>query len=108
METVKAAKSFIEAELAKYGTWEEWQVSACRDLIHDPSNFGQLRQRGVGIETIHAFLGKQWSRYLIENTLSVIRQEEDAARRRVEAYAADAGTSLTGSILGPSDFSVGR
>lgn len=27
MEPVKAAKAFIEAELAKYGTWEEWEAA---------------------------------------------------------------------------------
>ena len=29
METVKAAKSFIEGELEKYGTWEGFLASAC-------------------------------------------------------------------------------
>jgi len=46
------------------------------------------RAQSIGIRQIHAFLGKQWSRDLIENTLSVIRQEEDTERKRVEAYEA--------------------
>ena len=55
METVRAAKAFIEEELAKYETWDEWQVSACRDLIRDPSSYGRVRSLGVGIETLHGF-----------------------------------------------------
>jgi hypothetical protein len=92
METVKAAKAFIEAELAKYGTWEEFSSPVYRgtisDLIKSEPAFRKLKGSGVGTETIHAFLGKQWSRYLIENTLSVIRQEETAARKKAEAYEA--------------------
>jgi len=88
METVKAAKSFIEAELAKYGTWEEFRDSACGGPIHDviesEPSFRSLKGQGVGISAIHAFLGKQWSRYLIENTLSVVRQEETAERAKEE------------------------
>ncbi|WP_428566676.1 MAG: hypothetical protein ACP59X_06645 [Solidesulfovibrio sp. DCME] len=92
METVKAAKSFIEAELEKYGTWEEFRSSVCGGtilpMIDNGQAFAKVKGAGPGIETIHAFLGKQWSRYLIENTLSVIRQEEDAARKKAEAYEA--------------------
>ena len=90
METVKAAKSFIEAELAKYGTWEEAKkVSVCGHLFETSASFAQAKgEQGIGIRQIHAFLGKQWSRYLIENTLSVIRQEEDAERKKAEAYEA--------------------
>lgn len=88
METVKAAKSFIEAELGKYGTWEEFSSSVCGGtilpMIDNGQAFAKVKGAGPGIETIHAFLGKQWSRYLIENTLSVIRQEETAERAKEE------------------------
>lgn len=88
IETVKAAKDFIEAELAKYGSWEEVaKVSVCGHLFETSASFAQAKgEQGIGIRQIHAFLGHQWSRYLIENTLSVIRQEETAARKKAERH----------------------
>ena len=92
METVKAAKTFIEAELGKYGTWEEFRsyagVGPISSLIPNGQTFSNVKGKGVGIETIHAFLGGQWKRHYIQDTLSVIRQEEDAERKRIDAYEA--------------------
>jgi len=91
METVKAAKSFIEAELTKYGTWEEWTSYAgvgCSTIFESQRAWETTKGKGVGIETIHAFLGGQWKRHYIQGTLKVIKEEEDAARKKAEAYEA--------------------
>jgi len=71
METVKAAKSFIEAELGKYGTWEEFRsyagVGPISSLIPNGQTFSNVKGKGVGIETIQSFLGWK-SKTKIEDT----------------------------------------
>ena len=91
IETVKAAKDFIEAELAKYGTWEEFSSSKNRgsifELFESEPAFRKVKGAGPGIETIQSFLGWK-SKTKIEDTLKVIKEEEDAERKKADAYEA--------------------
>jgi hypothetical protein len=50
---------FLNAELAKYESWDEFkQVNkSINPIISDASNFEQLKQRGVGQTTILKFVG---------------------------------------------------
>ena len=57
-------------------------------MIDNGQAFAKVKGSGPDIGTMQAFLGKQWSRYLIENSLSVIRQEEVAVRKKADAYEA--------------------
>lgn len=56
--TVQTAKEYLDAELAKYETWE-----AAGDFakgITDDEHFYQLKKNGVGRTTIQKFLGGNW------------------------------------------------
>ena len=91
IETVKAAKDFIEAELAKYGTWEEFRAaknsSPILDAITTEPSFRSIKGQGAGRYTIQSFLGWK-SATKIEDTLKVIKEEEDAERKKADAYEA--------------------
>ena len=90
IETVKAAKDFIEAELAKYGTWEEWNSAKNSrvELSFDSKKSWEVTKgMGAGRYTIQSFLGWK-SATKIEDTLKVIKEEEDAERKKADAYEA--------------------
>ena len=80
------------------GTGEVWDVggmggrrkglAACRPFSVKGIFWPAKSPQGIGIDIIHGFLGGQWKRHYIQDTLSMIRQEEDAERKRVEAYEA--------------------
>lgn len=63
-ETVLVAKEFLDRELAKYESWEE-AVAADKfisGLFDNPiplDRFQQLKNKGVGRDTIQKFLGSK-------------------------------------------------
>ena len=58
-ETVDVAKTFLDGELAKYGSWEEARVyKLIHSLFGNAGNFALAKtKKGVGSTTIKKFLG---------------------------------------------------
>jgi ParB-like chromosome segregation protein Spo0J len=78
METVSTARDFLDAELKKCKSWEEFkQVNTLINLVSDKSNFEQLKQRGVGQITILKFLGGCWKQHVIQDALSALDAVRD-------------------------------
>lgn len=90
-ETVQVAKEFIDAELAKYGTWEECKEkgaifstlfenmalkpTAAGNLKNPKAIFGQAKGQGAGRDLICAFLGGNWKPWMVENALRIIKDD---------------------------------
>ena len=72
------AKDFIEKELSKYKTWEEYnkatRENARRSLI-DKFNFDKTK-KDIGYRTIHKFLGNNYSEHIIQDALSLIKSKK--------------------------------
>ena len=98
-ETVSAAKAFIDAELAKYETWGDFdeQASMFRGLFtaiaekkpdkRHPASwyFNQVKSQGAGIAIICAFLGGNWKAWMVETALRTIN-DETVDREAVETF----------------------
>jgi hypothetical protein len=69
-ETVFAAKDFLDAELAKYGSWDHADKNI-RVVFSSNSQFQQCKQDGVGRETLLKFLGGAWNENHIQEALTV-------------------------------------
>lgn len=77
VESVRQARDYLNTELSQYDSWEEYkQANKSINLISDPSNFEQLKQRGVGQTTILKFLGKPWKQWIIQESLATIESDE--------------------------------
>lgn len=88
-ETVSVAKTFLDGELAKYGSWEELTTEnkLIRGLFDKPMElrrFQQLKSEGVGHTTIKKFLGAGWNQDAIQNALHTITNKETIDREAVE------------------------
>jgi ParB-like chromosome segregation protein Spo0J len=89
-ETVKAAKDFIEAELAKFDTWEEFQGGSnkfIRPLVPEKGTFQLIKKNGAGQTTILKFLGNNWKQWQVQEALKIVRADEVAQRQKAEAEA---------------------
>ena len=56
-ETVAAAKEFIDNELAKYETWEDFRSGKNTIPIDTEPEFRSLKGKGAGRNIICSFLG---------------------------------------------------
>jgi len=74
-ETVQVAKEFIDAELAKYGTWEEYLGAKNSIQIPDAHAFANLKRQGAGRNIICSFLGGNWKPWMVENALKILRDD---------------------------------
>jgi hypothetical protein len=76
-QTIRTAKEFLDAELAKYNTWEEIRSEDFfRTIgISNGQAFAKLKGTGVGRATLIKFLGKNWTDYKVESALSIIRDK---------------------------------
>lgn len=71
VETVSAAKEFLDAELAKaksYGTLHK----NMKRLV-DKHNFDKVRSIGVGEKTLLKFLGGNWKQWMIQRALEIMK-----------------------------------
>lgn len=98
-ETVSAAKTFIDGELAKYETWEECQEQAAifstliqsmaeeKNDIRHPAKwyFSKIKTEGAGRNIITAFLGNNWKMWRVESALQVIDSDK-IDREAVETF----------------------
>jgi len=74
IETVKAIKNYLDAELAKYETWDTSNESI-KCLFESQKAFESTRGRGVGQTTILKFLGEPWKQHMIQVALSAINDD---------------------------------
>jgi len=86
LETVKAARDFLNAELAKYESWEEAPRGLINSLdLNNRSAFENIKTKGVGQTTILKFLGKQWKQWEIQDALNVL-EAKDIDRKAIEVF----------------------
>jgi hypothetical protein len=63
---VLAAKRFLDAELAKYKTWNHpGVIASVKNLFSSNSQFQQCKQDGVGRPVILKFLGPNWTDWAV-------------------------------------------
>jgi ParB/RepB/Spo0J family partition protein len=80
IETVRAAKAFIDGELAKYEDYDKLPESLIKLLKtgsakQDLIAFANVKSKGSGQTTILKFLGKHWKQWMIQDALDTIRRE---------------------------------
>lgn len=76
VETVTAAKEFLDDELAKCKTWKEFQKSELNSFIKFTNNqtFESAKgQKGVGQTTLLKFLGGNWKQWMIQRALEIMK-----------------------------------
>ena len=88
-ETVFAAKKFLDGELGKYDSWDEFEKSQLNyfSVGSRKEDFSRLKSNGVGRETIMKFLGDNWSTHMVQEAMAVYRsvqQDEEREARREE------------------------
>ena len=73
IQTVQSVKKYLDAELAKYKTWEK----ACADksiitnLVNNAKAFVKLRDQKAGRDTILKFLGGNWKAWMIKTLINL-------------------------------------
>lgn len=75
IETVKVTRDFLNAELAKYESWERVN-SSIKSLFTSPESFTKTKDTGVGQTTILKFLGKNWRQHQIQFALNTLDDQE--------------------------------
>lgn len=75
LETVLTAKEYLENELSKYETWEEFRSNkSIRPIIKSEPEFRSIKGKGeVGQTILTKFLGKNWKQWMIQKALSIIK-----------------------------------
>jgi hypothetical protein len=75
-ETVRAAKTFLDAELQKYPDWHH--VDKSINVIFDSnSQFQQCKRDGVGQGILLKFLGPNWKQWMIQEALCILDRERE-------------------------------
>lgn len=77
-ETVQVAKEFIDAELARYETWDEVEGakhSTLTSLCGSSQGFAQAKTSGAGRKMICAFLGGNWKPWQVEDALKALKDD---------------------------------
>lgn len=86
LETVKVTRDFLNAELAKYESWEDAPQGLINLLnLGDGGAFENIKTKGVGQTTILKFLGKNWKQHLIQDALETLDSQE-VSRAAVETF----------------------
>ncbi len=87
IETVKAAKKFIEDKLQRYEKWELFEKTELNKALGftDAQTFSAAKGKlGVGRKMILSFLGENWKDWMIKESLEVLGDEsldEDAIKK---------------------------
>lgn len=75
-QTILTAKEFLDAELSKYETWEDFRNGGiATTLFQNAGSFSRTKKDGVGRKTLVKFLGGNWTGNKIRNVLSIINDE---------------------------------
>lgn len=75
METVSAAKEFIDSKLSKADSFDA--LNGNIKGLTDEEHFHQLKSKGAGQKTILKFLGANWKQWMIQDALSILRNVEN-------------------------------
>ena len=68
------AKEFLDNELAKYDTWEEFRLGKnTQPILKSEPEFRSVKGKGVGWKTIQAFLGANWHEWIIKDALNTLK-----------------------------------
>lgn len=84
-ETILAVKTYLDDELAKYRTWEQFcsgELSRTNLGIESGHAFSKLKDKGVGRETILKFLGPEWKETIVKIALHIINTPEGVLDRK--------------------------
>ena len=75
IQTVITTKEFLDAELAKYKTWEDLSNKSIRQLFESEAVWRNTKSKGAGQTTILKFLGRSWKQWVIQEALASIKDE---------------------------------
>ena len=75
VETVSAAKEFLDAELTKC-TWKTLNKSI-KSLFEDSRGFENAKHQGVGQTILLKFLGGNWKQWMIQRARELMRDAEE-------------------------------
>lgn len=96
LETVRASRDFLNAELAKYDSWDELEQypdEPIRVLFTNiKGDWKKCKQSGVGRETILKFLGDGWKQWQIQDAITILKDED------VDLSIVDEFTNITTAI----------
>lgn len=93
IETVLAAKRYLDGELAKYDSWELLDKSI-RQLFSETQKysskgrFKQLQKDGVGRGTLQKFLGKNYKEHMVQAAIDTLKEDKAGIvdRKAVEQF----------------------
>jgi len=88
IQTVISVRRFLDAELAKYETWEELSNRFIRQLFESEASWRNTKSKGVGQTTILKFLGGNWKQSQIQFALKTddLVKEKKLDREAVEQF----------------------
>lgn len=67
---MRAARDFLDGEIAKYETWEAFRSNkSIRPIIKTEPEFRSIKGKGVGQTTILKFLGANWKQWMVQLVL---------------------------------------
>jgi len=75
-ESVRAAKMFLDKELEKYNTWDELRCTINSLPIENEPEFRSVKSKGIGQNTLLKFMGSNWKKYMIEQGLRNMREDD--------------------------------
>ncbi|MBA7667772.1 hypothetical protein ES703_75870 [subsurface metagenome] len=82
-ETVLTTKEFLDAELAKYDSYEQCPPGAVRALFAGKKgDFKHCKKKGIGEGIILKFLGALWKKWMVSGALSILQAPSDQVDRK--------------------------
>jgi hypothetical protein len=85
VQTISAAKEFLDAELAKYEAWDNaGDFASVKKLFASNRQFQEVKRSGVGRDTIVKFLGGNWTEWKAREALQIIKDVIDFIIRHKE------------------------
>jgi len=78
-QTILTAKEFLDAELAKYETWDNaGENTSVKSLFTSNRQFQEVKnsKSGVGRDILVKFLGGNWTKYKVRTALNIIKDKE--------------------------------
>ena len=78
-QTILTAKEFLDAELAKYETWNNaGENTSVKKLFTSNRQFQEVKNSkgGVGRDTLVKFLGGNWTGNKVRTALEIIKDED--------------------------------
>jgi hypothetical protein len=91
-ETVLAARDFIDDELSKCKTWDDFRANkSISPIIETEPEYRSIKGQGAGQKTILSFLGGNWKQWMVQEALATISAIED---KRLDKKAVESLKSM--------------